>query len=207
MEGRSRKRGRRVRRKRMWTAALILTALLLLGGGYLVARKRTESRYDQDAVDLSLVERPKTKEELQLEVQRASERSSFRFQMNSEPVLRLSSGPDEPDPKPDKSADKSKLSSETDGPDTVNWSIINSIENRADMEVYIHLDDGRELYHSRRLKPGQSEFSGCPEIELEPGEYHAIATAYVLETGTESIVGTVTTELRLEVKHRVHESI
>ena len=132
MEGRSRKRGRRVRRKRMWTAALILTALLLLGGGYLVARKRTESRYDQDAVDLSLVERPKTKEELQLEVQRASERSSFRFQMNSEPVLRLSSGPDEPDPKPDKSADKSKLSSETDGPDTVNWSIINSIENRAD---------------------------------------------------------------------------
>lgn len=191
----------------MWTAALILTALLLLGGGYLVARKRTESRYDQDAVDLSLVERPKTKEELQLEVQRASERSSFRFQMNSEPVLRLSSGPDEPDPKPDKSADKSKLSSETDGPDTVNWSIINSIENRADMEVYIHLDDGRELYHSRRLKPGQSELSGCPEIELEPGEYHAIATAYVLETGTESVVGTVTTELRLEVKNRVHESI
>lgn len=207
MEGRSRKRGRRVRRKRMWTAALILTALLLLGGEYLVARKRTESRYDQDAVDLSLVERPKTKEELQLEVQRASERSSFRFQMNSEPVLRLSSGPDEPDPKPDKSADKSKLSSETDGPDTVNWSIINSIENRADMELYIHLDDGRELYHSRRLKPGQSELSGCPEIELEPGEYHAIATAYVLETGTESVVGTVTNELRLEVKNRVHESI
>ena len=191
----------------MWTAALILTSLLLLGGGYLVTRRRTESRYDQDAVDLSLVERLKTKEELQLEVQRASERSSFRFQMNSEPVLRLSSGADEPDPKPDKSADKSKLSSETDGPGAVNWSIINSIENRADMEVYIHLDDGRELYHSRRLKPGQSELSGCPEIELEPGEYHAIATAYVLETGTESVVGTVTTELRLEVKHRVHESI
>lgn len=187
MEGRSRKRGRRVRRKRMWTVALILTALLLLGGGYLVARKRTESRYDKDAVDLSLVERPKTKEELQLEVQRASERSSFHFQMNSEPVLRLSSG--------------------ADAPDTVNWSIINSIENKADMEVYVHLSDGREIYHSKRLQPGQSELSGCPEIELEPGEYHAIATAYVLETGTESVVGTVTTEFQLDVKNRVHESI
>ena len=130
MEGRSRRRTDRERRRTIWTVSMILTGLLLLGGGFFAAHRITENRYDKDAVDLSLVERPKTKEEIQLQIQRAADQSTFRFQMNSQPVITLTE----------------------DGQNqTASWGIINSIENQVDIQVVVDLEDGTEVYRSNRL--------------------------------------------------------
>ena len=179
MEGRSRKKSIRPSRRIAAVAVALLAVALLLGGGMFAAHRVSQNRYDTNAVDLSTVERPKTKEELQLQIQKAADQSSFRFQMNSQPVLELS---------------------EDGQSQTASWGIVNSIENKVDIEVVVHLDDGTEVYRSSRLKPGQQELKGNPEIPLEPGTYHAVATAHALEDGSDQELGTVTAELILEVK-------
>ncbi len=186
MEGRSRRKTGMPGRRKIVAASAVLAGFLLLGGGLYAAHRVSENRYDANAVDLSTVERPKTKEELQLQIQRAADQSSFRFQMNSQPVL--------------------KTTEDGQG-QTAAWGIVNSIENKVDMEVVIQLDDGTEVYHSSRLQPGQQELKGSPLIRLEPGTYHAVATAYALETGSDQELGTVTAELVLEVEGSTEDTM
>ena len=137
--------------------------------------------YDPNAVPSDSIQKPLTKEEMRVQIQRAADASSFRFKMNGEPSVKTLE----------------------DGTQTADLGIINSVENTVDMEVVITLEDGTEIFKSSRLKPGQQELSGELDKTLPQGSYPASATAYALDPGTGKEIGTVRADLTFIVSKEV----
>ena len=181
MEGRSRKNRKysQTRRKTLSVLA-VLAALLLAGGVWMLVKNGRGSRYDKNAVDLESIQRPVTKEQLRMQIQKSADESTFRLQMNASPTVKTVVG--------------------GSSSQTADWGIFNSIENPYNMQVTIALEDGTELYKSSQLKPGQHELTGTLEVPLAPGTYAAAATATAIDRETGDAIGTVSAELTLTVQ-------
>ena len=77
--------------------------------------------------------------------------------------------------------------------------IINSPENTFYMLVVITDGSGKELYRSRELRPGGQEMTGELKEVLETGKHPATATAYAIDPGTGTTVGSVETGLIITI--------
>ncbi len=176
MEPKSRKRKYRNNRI-LFVLAAVAAAALLLSGGLLFMKYGSKKEYDANAIRSDMVERPLTKEAMRKQIQQAADASSFRFLMNAEPIVKTLEN----------------------GEQVGEFGIINSVENGADMEVVITLEDGTEVYHVACLKPGQQDLNGTLINKLPEGSYEATAVAYALDKGSGDAIGMVSTELTLQV--------
>lgn len=181
MEGRSRKNRRYNQLKKRTLAFLaVLIVLLIAGGVWMFVKNGDKNRYDKNAVDLESIQRPVTKEQMRMQIQKSADESTFRLQMNGAPTA--------------------KAGSDNTSAQTADWGIFNSIENPYDMQVVITLEDGIQIYESSQLKPGQHELTGELESHLDPGTYKAMASANALDKETGELIGTVTADLTLTVQ-------
>ena len=191
--------------------AVILAAALLLiaGAGALMGHKK-RLQTDANAVDSAM--KPLTQEELRVKVQQAADTSGFWFRMNAEPTAKRSGSREVEEtqaqiPAVEGETSEAQVSPGTEaavveatGPQTADWNISNSIENKFNMEVVVTLEDGSEIYRSSTLTPGQQELTGALSQELSPGTYKALATAYALDRVSGDVVGTVSSEVTIHVE-------
>lgn len=229
MEHRSRKKTQTVSPPHgIVVLAVILAAALLLiaGAGALMGHKK-RLQTDANAVDSAM--KPLTQEELRVKVQQAADTSGFWFRMNAEPTAKRSGSREVEEtlaqapaaegetseaqvPAAEGETSEAQVLPETEaavveatgpqttGPQTADWNISNSIENKFNMEVVVTLEDGSEIYRSSTLAPGQQELTGALSQELSPGTYKAVATAYALDRASGDAVGTVSSEVTIHVE-------
>lgn len=229
MEHRSRKKTQTVSPPHgIVVLAVILAAALLLiaGAGALMGHKK-RLQTDANAVDSAM--KPLTQEELRVKVQQAADTSGFWFRMNAEPTAKRSGSREVEEtlaqvpaaegetseaqvpaaegeiseaqvPPETEAAVVEATGPQTTGPQTADWNISNSIENKFNMEVVVTLEDGSEIYRSSTLAPGQQELTGALSQELPPGTYKAVATAYALDRASGDAVGTVSSEVTIHVE-------
>lgn len=114
-----------------------------------------------------------TREDLQADLQRQADESSFRVQLNTAPVSK-------------------------DG-QTADWCIMNNPSNGYDMQVVISTADGSELYSSEVLAPGGEVLVGSIEGGLPDGSYPAAAVAYAIDRETGQKAGEVTVDITVTV--------
>lgn len=114
-----------------------------------------------------------TREDLQADLQRQADESSFRVQLNTAPVSK-------------------------DG-QTADWCIMNNPSNSYDMQVVISTADGSELYSSEVLAPGGEVLVGSIEGGLPDGSYPAAAVAYAIDRETGQKAGEVTVDITVTV--------
>ena len=138
---------------------------------------------DPNAIDSA--QKPLTADEIQEQIQKEADEGAFRFKMNTAPNVTTRK-----DPQNGKGGEIQ----------VAYWYITNSIDNASDMTVVITETDGTELYKSRQLKPGEQELSGPLEKKLEPGQYEATAVASAIDPESGDTVGSVTTEITLNVQ-------
>lgn len=154
-------------------AALATGGILLVQGFQKGSPPGISSQFDAGAVPST--EKPLTVKELSEVLQEQAQASSFRFKMNTSPVFADSRGEGD-------------------------WCIINSIENRHHMVVLVSDPEGRALYQSRELRPGEQEMTGYLKETLEQGEYRAVATAFAIDPESGEVAGSVETDIILTVE-------
>ena len=146
-----------------------------------------------------------------MKVQQEADASGFRFRMNAEPTAKRPGSQMEETSEAALAAEGETVElqaqpeteaavTEATGPQTADWNISNSIENKFNMEVVVTLEDGSEIYRSSTLAPGQQELTGSILQELSPGTYKAVATAYALDRTSGDAVGTVSADVTIHVE-------
>lgn len=159
--------------------ALLITALFAATFSLVLWKRTAAGKYaameiDTNARPAGEKEMPPDPEAILEQIREEAEESSFRFKINSEPNF---------------------TSPEAEG----DLCIINSPENTFYMLVVITDGSGKELYRSRELRPGGQEMTGELKEVLETGKHPATATAYAIDPGTGTTVGSVETGLLITV--------
>ena len=161
------------------TMALLITALFAAALSLVLWKRTAAGSYasmgmDTNARPAGEKEMPPDPEEILEQIRKEAEETSFRFKINSEPNF---------------------TSPEAEG----DLCIIDSPENTFYMRVVVTDGSGRELYRSRELKPGGQEMTGELKEVLETGKHPATATAYAIDPGTGTTVGSVETGLIITI--------
>lgn len=161
----------------MWCVGMVACVLLgvwfLQGSGKVSGEERSADLFDSNAALTK--EKYLTEEEISEKLQKEADISRFRFQMNGRPFF------------------------EEEGAEG-DWCIINSSENSHHMVVVVKDVEGKVLYQSRELRPGEQEMSGVLRGKVNKGENRAVATVLMIDPVSGVVAGSIETDLVLVVK-------
>lgn len=161
---------------RWYKPLLFLFIFIIAGSSTLLIYHGLTGRYPWKFGNEALLSEGMSDEQIRKALQEATDRSAFRFRINSRPVF---------------------MGSDGEGA----LFIENPKENRYLMQVTIRLkESGEVIYETKAIRPGEGIGSDRLFKKLKPGEYDALAHITAVDPVSGGIEGSAQAQMKLTIK-------